>query len=296
MALYRVLQLLEKYDLKALFFVTGHMAERLAYSPEIVNRMEAHEIGFHSSAHSVHPTIFEYCDVQSYEEAYQMTLKREVAHINPLSGDVEGRGGIHAVQELFPAKRISAYRAPGYCCPPPHLEAMLTLGIKYDFSWDLAVDPARYKGQVFYPFPVFFDCDDVLLGENRKVFDLARLLRFILQRRVTVLNFHVDRLVNRISWDSIYHQGNPAELQTVPPKNVEQTVAMLQRMEALLKGVRLLEGSRTIDASSSLSEEEKDLDASRIDIQRVLNTYCHWPSFFGYKPRNARSQIFKFFD
>ena len=93
-ALHHILKLLRQRHLKGLFFITGHMAEKLARFPQVVDLLEEHEIGYHSTSHSVHPTIFEYTDVDDYQEAYRASLSREVSHINPLSGTIEGRGEI----------------------------------------------------------------------------------------------------------------------------------------------------------------------------------------------------------
>ncbi len=130
------------------------MAEKLSNFPATVELLNEHQIGYHSSGHSIHPTLFEFTDVESYEEAYQTSLIRETAHINPLTGEIEGSGGIHASKALFPKKQIVAFRAPGYCWTPPHLDAMKTLGITYDFSTNISVDPISYQGITFYPFTI----------------------------------------------------------------------------------------------------------------------------------------------
>src|SRR3990172_8970078 len=88
---------LRKHGFKALFFLTGHIAEQLKGEDEVIHLLEEHEIGYHSSSHSVHPTIFEFTDVEDYEEAYKNAILRETSHINPLNGHIEGEGGILTV-------------------------------------------------------------------------------------------------------------------------------------------------------------------------------------------------------
>jgi len=61
--------------------------------------MKEHEIGYHSSGHSVHPNIPEFTDVEEYTRAYEISLLRETAHIDPLSGILDGPGDF----ELFKA-------------------------------------------------------------------------------------------------------------------------------------------------------------------------------------------------
>lgn len=126
-ALHHILELLQKYDVKTLFFITGHMAEKMRDFPKILDLIKDHEIGYHSSAHSVHPTIVEYTDVENYDIARQISLKRETSHINPLTGECEGKGGIILLKALFPKKEIISFRAPGFCWSPPHLEALKDL-------------------------------------------------------------------------------------------------------------------------------------------------------------------------
>ncbi|MEM2507148.1 MAG: polysaccharide deacetylase family protein, partial [Nitrososphaeria archaeon] len=78
-SLLTLLRILNKYQMKAIFFITGHMAEKIANFPEIIDLLKNHEIGYHSSSHSVHPTIPEYTDVKSYEKAYEISIERETS-------------------------------------------------------------------------------------------------------------------------------------------------------------------------------------------------------------------------
>ena len=105
-ALRFTLKILSKYKLKAIFFITGYMAEKISNFPEIIDLLKKHEIGYHSTSHSVHPIIPEYTDVKNYKKAYEISLKRETSHINPLTGKIENEGGIYLLQDLFhPQKR-----------------------------------------------------------------------------------------------------------------------------------------------------------------------------------------------
>jgi len=122
------------------------MAEKFSNHPKILELLRNHEIGFHSSAHSVRPITPEYTDIKSYSQAYSVSLERETAHINPLTGKTEGKSGIHLLQDLFYPKKIEAYRALGMSWTPPHLEALADLGIKYDFSFNVTTSElVHYK-------------------------------------------------------------------------------------------------------------------------------------------------------
>ena len=104
--LYRILELLKTHNFRGIFFLTGHMAEKISKFPKILDLLESQEIGYHSSAHTVRPTIIELTDVENYELARQYSLTRETRHINPLTGKAEGQGGIISLQNLFSSKKI----------------------------------------------------------------------------------------------------------------------------------------------------------------------------------------------
>ena len=52
-SLLSILQLLDKCDLRGLFFITGSVAEKIGCYPKILKLLEKHEIGYHSTTHSV---------------------------------------------------------------------------------------------------------------------------------------------------------------------------------------------------------------------------------------------------
>lgn len=281
--MYVIVKLLRKYNVKALFFVTGHVAERLGSFPEILDLLQPHEIGYHSTCHSVRPNIFEYTDLESYREAYMISLNRETAHINPFSGEIEGRGGIEVLRDLFPRKKIEAFRAPGFSWSPPHLEALASLGIRYDFSTDLSPIPVCHKGVTFYPFPVVIDWKDT---PNY----YKDLFQSVLTERITVLCFHPDLFVNRYYWDLFFPEPTPQ-------RTTLQTKYLLLKFEALLRLIKLLQKFRLVEALPRLEEARSELDTSKIDVEKVFEKIVFWPmTRFNYKPRFLRSHLLEFFD
>ena len=85
----RVLNLLKEVGFKGVFFITASAAERIRKYPDLVEQLSCHEIGYHSSSHSVRPWIIEYTDLSSYNEAVAISLKRETSHINPETGQID---------------------------------------------------------------------------------------------------------------------------------------------------------------------------------------------------------------
>ena len=289
-ALRIALETLKKYRLEAIFFITGHMAEKLSNFPEIPNLLKNHEIGFHSSSHSVRPTIPEYADVKSYHKACSISLERETAHINPLTGKVEGEGGIYFLQDLFHPKKIEAYRAPGMSWTPPNLEALVDLGIKFDFSSNITTsEPVHYRGVTFYPSTFTQQWEGGLS-------DYQCLLYAILKRKVSVFDLHPTLYVNQNMWDSIYYEGNPPTLLKVRERPLKEAKSLFIRFELLLKQINLLRRAKFIEVNPDLSTPSRDLIMSENDVQKCYEASIQWPKkFFSYNPRFIRTHFSEFF-
>ena len=289
-ALRFILAVLSKYDLKALFFLTGHVAERFSKDPEILDLLSEHEIGFHSSGHSVHPTIPEYTDTESYEEAYEVSLKRETSHINPFSGKIEGEGGISLLQKLFRRKKIEAFRAPGMSWTPPNLEALVNLGVRFDFSSNISnSEPIAYKGITFYPYTFIQQWDGAFS-------DYQCLISAILKRKVIVFDLHPTLYVNRCEWDSIFYSGNPVSLDNVSERPLAETDSFFKGFDLFLKRISSLEKAKIITTDPTLIKSSRDLRIRKEDVEKVYNWSMRWPrNRFHYEPTFARSHFYKFF-
>jgi len=286
-----MLVLLKKYDFKALFFITGHMAEKLSNFPEILDLLASHEIGYHSSSHSVRPTVFEYTDVPSYEEAYLMSLKRETSHINPLTGEVEGKGGIEVLKELFSQKNIVSFRAPGFCWIPPHFDALMKLGVKFDFSTFVSSEPVYYENVTFYPYQIQLFSDAFSLKTYTSIFF------YLLKNRVTILIFHPNNLVNQERWEALYHRGSPTKLLTVKSRAQEQIKSRFFKFELILKFLKLLEKNNFIEVTSEMKKSKRHLVASKEVAKKCYEGSMRWPSkYFNYKPQFLLSHFFHYFD
>jgi hypothetical protein len=289
-ALYKVLEILQKYELKAMFFITGHMAEKLSNYPHIIEMLKKHEIGFHSSSHSVRPTIPEYTDLKNYKEAYEISLQRETSHINPLTGEIEGEGGILFLQELFHPEKIQAFRAPGMCWTPPHLEALRDLGIKYDFSSNITKsEPIYYKGIIFYPYTF-------IQQWNGTVYDYECLFYSILKNEISVFDLHPTLFVNQVEWDSIYYKGNPKTLLMVPKRSQDETALLFRNFELLIKRIKLLEKIGIIDTAPSFNAQSKSLALTVQQVSDCYKTSMRWAvKRFNYRPKFIKNHFYEFF-
>jgi len=288
------LELLEENDLTGLFFITGNMAEKLSEHPETVALLDEHQIGYHSSSHSTHPTIFEFTDIERFQEAYQTSLMRETSYINPLTGEIQGSGGIHALRSLFPKKNISAFRAPGYSWSPPHLEALKTLGITYDFSTKLSTDPITFNEITFYPFPIF--CSNWQGGVREHIL----FQKLILKNPISILTIHPSTLVNKLDWDLIYYSKNnrlinPKKMMTPTSKSPEEISNSFYRFELLIKHLKGLQKIHLLKVTPKLESAEKALEPESIDITKCYNDSIVWAGGFGYKPKFLYNHFRRFF-
>jgi hypothetical protein len=272
------------------------MAEKLSNFPATVDLLSAHQIGYHSSSHSVHPTIFEFTDVKSYDEAYQTSLIRETAHVNPLTGALEGSGGIYALQTLFPKKHIVAFRAPGYCWSPPHLEALKTFGITYDFSTNISIEPVNFRGITFYPFTILTN------NWQGGIFEHSRLQRFTLKREISVLTIHPSTMVNRLDWDLIYYPKNnnsklnPTNLAQPPARSTAELVSKFRKFDSLLRHLKVLQKANLLKVTPSLKTANKTLYPTLQDAEKCYNLSVEWAKGYRYKPRFLYSHFVEFFE
>jgi hypothetical protein len=265
------------------------MAEKMRNFPEILDLIKDHEIGYHSSAHSVHPTIVEYTDVENYDIARQISLKRETSHINPLTGECEEKGGIILLKTFFPKNEIISFRAPGFCWSPPHLEALKELGIQYDFSTNLSPIPISYKDLTFYPSATFIDGISVL--------KYRMILKELLKSTSTVLVFHPHYFVNADHWDSIYFSGNPKRLYQVKERTWKDTKVILRKFELFLKHFSLLQKSGMIEITPPLEKSKKEPTFTKNEAIQAYQTSISWAkNYFSYKPKFIREHFKRFFN
>ena len=286
----KILEGLKEHALEAIFFITGHMAERLQEFEDVVDLLNEHQIGFHSSSHSVHPTIFEFTDVESYEEAYKTSLCRETAHINPLSGEIEGKGGILALRASFPKKKIRSFRAPGHCWTPPHLEALRTLGVDLDFSASISRNNAvNFKGITFYPYPIMGQWTGSKLGYRN-------LLIALLSRKLSILTIHPSLLVNKTEWDAIYFGDNPNELTPPPARGLSETRHLLRTFDLLLNQISHLKRMHIIETTPTFESPNRDLSIGKFNLKKCYRRSMQWAIQQKYRPNYHMNHFRRFFE
>lgn len=283
---YQLLMLLKKHSFRALFFLTGSIAEKLVRYPEIIELLKAHEIGYHSGSHSVKPRIFEYTDVKSYEEAIEVSIERESSSIDPLTGDIVGEGGIIALREIFPEKKIDSFRAPFLCWSPPHLEALRELGFNFDFSADVSNVPSFYKGITFMPSPTAIDS----MCRN---FDV--ISKTMMKEKFVVFMGHPSHTAFQ-STDSSHQHNNP--FVPIQIRRRSRTISQIRflELELFFSGLCQLQRKGIITLKNLWEKSEKPLDLEKMVVTQVFETSLRAPKkIFGYKPKFLLSHFYHFF-
>lgn len=287
-SLRKVLKLLERYSLRGLFFITGNVIEKICRNREVFQLLERHEIGFHSSSHSVKPRIFEYTDLPDYNDAVKESIKRETSRIDPFTGKIAGNGGILLLRESFAGKNIEAFKTPFDYFSPPHSEALQELGFKFVFSCDLYHEPVFYRGFTFYPRTRYIDG---ISGKFLKL-DLSNqvplFFPFFVEASKTekiVLGLHPSHFLFNASQLG-FNYRNPMYPFRLRQKASVDVVVDFSSLELIFLKLSLSQRAGLLDLSMNLDPSKIFLNSTRVDIER---NYRHCLSIssglFGYRPK-----------
>lgn len=287
-ALYRVLKLLKKHGLKGLFFITGSAAKSLSNHPKTLELLQTHEIGYHSTSHSVRPAIFEYTDIERYEEAVKISYQRETSEINLFTGASEGEGGVFALRQVFPDKEINAFRAPFFCWSPPHLEALRTLGFRFDFSSDVGKVPVFFNGVTFMPYPIVIDS---LLN------NLHVLGKKMTSEKFIVSLMHPSHTVFKLGEPSYLEYNNSFRPVRIEKRNEFETELRFLELESFLSCLCLLQRRGLIELQDPLSEWTDTLNSDKVNIKTIYERSVFAAQrLFGYEPKFILSHFYHFFE
>lgn len=305
-ALLKILRLLEKYEMRGLFFITGSVAEKIGNCSEILELLDGHYVGYHSSSHSARPMIFEYTDVEDYDEAVRTSLKRETSRVDPSTGRILGEGGILSLQEVFPNKKIESFRAPFLCWTPPHLEALRQLGLRFDFSGGLSHDtsyhPVHYKGITFYPRPISVDSKISCIGYietfPKKHILPSFLLQDIANGECTVLMKHPAVLAYQTL--RCFHSKGEAftsNLVRNKPRVHVDFASQILSTELLLLELSMLHEIELIEVTPPLRVANTHISHREINLKTIYNMSLGAPSrLFDLKPKFLLSHFNRFFN
>ncbi len=285
-ALFKVLELLKKYHLTGLFFITGTIAEQIRRYPKVLKLLAVHEIGYHGSSHSTKPAIFEYTDVENYAKATEISRRRETSSIDPLTGKVNGEGGIFSLQQTFREKEITAFRAPFFCWSPPHMEALRELKFKFDFSADICNSPVWHKGTTFFPYPILIDSPAV---------NFPIIAKKMLSQKFCVLLMHPSHIIFKPEEHFYHRYRNPFYPVRIRKRDPYQIAIEFLMLKTFLSGLYRLKKRGLISLSGTIESAREKLDPNEVDLVKVYDRSLYAArSLFGYKPKFLPSHFRQF--
>ncbi|MBQ4135912.1 MAG: hypothetical protein IJD73_02480 [Clostridia bacterium] len=129
----RCARILREEGIRGCFNIIGLLPDVLKKwgRDDIFDELKYHEIDFHSNKHSVHPTINEYTDIESYYEALEKFLTDETE-------------GMEKVKSAFSRERLPAACIPGNCTSYVAHYGYADAGFKF-FSGDSIYDKVSYR-------------------------------------------------------------------------------------------------------------------------------------------------------
>jgi len=294
-SLLKTLHMMNKYELKGLFFILGSVVGKIRGNHEVMELLQQHEIGYHSSSHCIRPMIFEYTDVENYDEAVEESSIRENSTINLRTGRVLGEGGILSLKRAFPDKKIQSFRAPFLCWTPPHLEAMRICGLRYDFSTRISEVPNRrprqHRGITFYPHPISIDSRASPVGSIRTLprrgivpaflfSDLIKQECTVLMKHPAMLTYHTPRR-NSNSHFLVAKDSVPNK-----PRGNFNSTTLVFSTEMLFSELKMLQEIGTVKITPELKMSSTAVDLSRVNCREAYEMSMWAPrKFFGVKPK-----------
>ncbi|MFH1928347.1 MAG: hypothetical protein ABIK79_09310, partial [Chloroflexota bacterium] len=130
----RLVELFERHGLKADFYLTGMVVERmLAESPEAIDAFKrtGMPISYHSDHHAPFPTIWQRVRDLGWDEAVELALFQENGHLNPCTGELtDGRPNqMSLITETFGRPPVVSIGAAAAHAPSPIRYAHHQMGV-----------------------------------------------------------------------------------------------------------------------------------------------------------------------
>jgi hypothetical protein len=296
-AIRKTLELMETHKLRGLFFISGTIAEELCADPHLFQLLNEHEIGSHSTSHSIKPRVCEYTDLAEYDRAVRASILSESSTMISRSTQNKRVRRLF-LNELFPNKKIEAFRVPFDYFSPPHIDALKKLGFRFVFSGDIAPEPVFFSGLTFYPKAIFMD------GFVRKFIqfdypDRVVASPFLLNsfgKKNLVFAFHPSEFAYQINRNDLRAFYKNPKYGLRLKSNHSIATSSLNLFELFLSKLQMLQRLGVIEVTPDVKTSEELLNPEKVDIQRNIN-YCMRVAteLFGYKPKFLLSQYTHFF-
>ncbi len=257
-------ELLRKHGVKGNFNVVGYIAREWIRNKrfDVPEALSHHDVGFHSLRHSYHPTICEYTDLESYEEAKKLFLAQEC----------EGMGMV---------KAATGKQSFEFACPPgistsyvamyeyARLGIPLYIGSVFAFRDGSSVHFCNglHTNYDFYLENLFYE-DRFFKWDGEKIpYDTKTFIDRLASMKRVILATHPTRAYHSTFWDLINYRGENKhpmyEWEPAPLNPPETTKLFFDEFEKLI--VALKNDPRfTICDMDSLAARVRESNAKRV--------------------------------
>ena len=265
--------LLHEYGVRGNFNVVGYLAREFVRNrrTDVLDALKHHTISFHSLRHTYHPTICEYTDTESYEQARAEFERQEDMGM----GMVMAACGVDSFPAAVPPGDSLSYAAMyGYADRnvPLYLGSLFYqedgTGVYYCNGFHNQYDWALEE--------LLFDPE----------FDAAELLDSIAGRRRFVLYHHPNMAVYREFWDKYNYNGenqHPMYEWAEPPRRTDEEVArFFANLRVLLKALRADSRFRICSMDALRDEVVTEMTSRTVDfgmlpeIRAALSESFRW--------------------
>lgn len=190
-------ELLRSEGVRGAFDLVGLLAKNLAQwgRTDVIDALKHHEIGYHSYAHSMHPTINEYTDIENFSDAIDELIKQESLGLKYVR-EATGTAEIYAVS---PPGNLKSYVAMyGY--------DVMGIPIYADSFCDDELSTGCYYCNIYH-MSYAGGLEDFLLDADEA--KIKELVDSIAGRKRAVLYTHPNKVIKSEFWDILnYHKGN----------------------------------------------------------------------------------------
>lgn len=280
-----VARLLSEEGVSATFCVVGERVRqwRDRDRADVVEALQAHDIGTHTDFHSVHPTVVEYLLGLGWDEGVDEAARRE----SP---------AVEAIRRVFD-RDPSCWGGPGNTWGPQVNVALRRLGVPavvYAHTRAVGREPHRFLGALAYPYGHSAGDGDyhkprAAAANRRRLLDGIRSDMEQGLWWTEVFLGHPSRILHHEFWDgcNFAHGRNPSPGSARSPrrKSGAELAAALDNLRRAVREVRDLPGLelRTIREMNEMlrGAAERPLTRSELDraaphVERNVRSMAGW--------------------
>ena len=240
------------------FMIVGLLAEAIEKQnrTDVIDAMKAHSVGFHTYGHTLHPTVAEYTDVESFEEAQRRLMAEETA--------------AETVKRVFGVDTLCAAVPPGSSITYAAMYRYAQIGIPVyaDSPLKEAEEPVWFCNQLHIPYN--YALEEYLFYPN---FYVDKFLDYIAEKKQVTLYNHPNMICHSEFWDGVnYKRTNQVEFgkwNSCPTRTEEEVERFFRHLEILIHALQADERFEITSIPAILKETDRERVISRADAMRI---------------------------